>query len=437
MNKNSNTRTAICVVFYFIFTYLYDIYLQQNTFTNFWCVSMEDFNFFGFGLNLPIHCDEGPYFMASQNIEYFLSGQNPYQKRPIYIFTIFMVRLVIKPFSLLGFSDYLIFRISMLIIQAFIIFMIVRLYNIVFKVKIFDLNYYLCIFGLLFIPNIKWNIFFPSFGNLTLLGSLLFLGVALKRIKFLNSDPKIYLFFGMLSILHQIFLILGFILLVIKIFETKNYKLTTNLKSVMLLLSSQLLYELIFVVLSLETFDWNKEVYGQFYWILDRINGVETKNTSEFCQSFETFINCYISKTWEYIIFFHIPIIYLFICYFLFFIKLVDMREKIYVKYLLISSISIFVFWSISGYYPNFRFINYSLGYLIFLNFIFLCRFNFKNKNLLMTSIIVFQLSINYLEPYNSYKYEYDSMTLVSCLLFALFILKERRFGVTHVLADL
>ena len=437
MNNNSKTRTVVCIVFCLIFTYLYDFYFQQNTFNNFWCVSMEDFNFLGFGLNLPIHCDEGPYFMASESIEYFLSDQNPYQKRPIYIFTISMVRLFIKPLSLLGFSDYLIFRISMLIIQAFVIFIIIRLYNVVFKVKIFDLNYYLCIFGLLFIPNIKWNIFFPSFGNLTLLASLLFLGVSLKSIKFLNSDPKIYLFFGMLSMLHRTFLILGFILLLIKIFETKNYKLITNLKNVIFLLSSQLLYELMFVVLSLESFDWNKEIYGQFYWILDRIKGVETINNIEFCQSFGTFLNCYISKTWEYIMFFHIPIIYLFICYSLFFIKFGHITEQIYVKYLLISSLSIYVFWSISGYYPNFRFINYSLGYLIFLNFIFLCRFNFYNKNLLMTSVIVFQLSINYLEPYKSYKYEYDFMTLVSCLLFAIFIFKELRYRDTHVVVDL
>ena len=146
MNNNSKTRTIVCIVFCIIFTYLYDFYFQQNTFNNFWCVSMEDFNFLGFGLNLPIHCDEGPYFMATESIEYFLSDQNPYQKRPIYIFTISMVRLFRKPLSLLGFSDYLIFRISMLIIQAFVIFIIVRLYNVVFKVKIFDLNYYLCIF---------------------------------------------------------------------------------------------------------------------------------------------------------------------------------------------------------------------------------------------------------------------------------------------------
>jgi hypothetical protein len=230
---------------------------------------------------------------------------------------------------------------------------------------------------------------------------------------------------------------LGFILLLLKTFETKNYKLITNLKNVIFLLSSQLLYELMFVFLSLETFDWNKEIYGQFYWILDRIKGVETINNIEFCQSFGTFLNCYISKTWEYVMFFHIPIIYLFICYFLFFIKFGHIREQIYVKYLLISSLSIYVFWSFSGYYPNFRFINYSLGYLLFLNFIFLCRFNFYNKNLLMMSVIVFQLSINYLEPYKSYKYEYDFMTLVSCLLFAIFIFKELRYRDTHVVVDL
>jgi hypothetical protein len=54
-----------------------------------------------------------------------------------------------------------------------------------------------------------------------------------------------------------------------------------------------------------------------------------------------------------------------------------------------------------------------------------------------MMSVIVFQLSINYLEPYKSYKYEYDFMTLVSCLLFAIFIFKELRYRDTHVVVDL
>ena len=108
--------------FYIIFLFLLDFYIFETYSNYFWCVSFEYFEILN--TYLPIHCDEGPYYEASQKLSYFFSENNPYQKRPLYILLITVISWILNFFAFGYLSEYFIFRLSMLLIQYLILFFI-------------------------------------------------------------------------------------------------------------------------------------------------------------------------------------------------------------------------------------------------------------------------------------------------------------------------
>ena len=120
--KLSTTVFLGVVTFYF-----FEFYFQANNSNiHFWCV--ETFANFSFGpiknMSLPIHCDEGPYRVASNSIEEFFSPSNPYQTRPLLVLILGFLRKFFELISVLNMSDYQIFRISIFLIQFVILFLV-------------------------------------------------------------------------------------------------------------------------------------------------------------------------------------------------------------------------------------------------------------------------------------------------------------------------
>ena len=166
INKNKINLAGILIL-YSVILIFFEIVLFPTDNSYFWCVS---FNYFeDISAYLPIHCDEGPYFKASQSVDYFFSENNPYQKRPLYVLTISILRKLLNLITFGYISNYLIFRISILLVQYLIVILIAFNFIKLFKIKKFDFITLLSLFSLIAIPNIRWNLLYPSHGNLTLL----------------------------------------------------------------------------------------------------------------------------------------------------------------------------------------------------------------------------------------------------------------------------
>ena len=84
----------------------------------------------------------------------------------------------------------------------------------------------------------------------------------------------------------------------------------------------------------------------------------------------------------------------------------------------------VYLFWSLIGWYLPFRFINYSLGYFIFIALSMLIRNNFKYDYLLILALIVSLLDTIYLDVYNSPEYVVLTFPKLASLLF-LFVVME------------
>ena len=171
-----NFKLFITVLVGFLGFYLFEFYIQANNANiHFWCV--QTLNNFNFGplksVSLPIHCDEGPYRIASNSIEEFFSPSNPYQTRPLLVLILGVLRRFFESINVLNISDYQIFRISIFLIQVLILFSIISIFINLMKLKTESYSDYLIILIVIGIPGIRWNILFPSAGNITFILFLL------------------------------------------------------------------------------------------------------------------------------------------------------------------------------------------------------------------------------------------------------------------------
>ena len=91
--------------------------------------------------------------------------------------------------------------------------------------------------------------------------------------------------------------------------------------------------------------------------------------------------------------------------------------------------INTFVFWSFIGWYPPFRFINYSLGYFIFLAFALLVRSNFIYESIYIASMLISLLDVKYLDVYNNPEYFlYTEFKIISTILILIGLEFEFKF---------
>ena len=127
-----------------------------------------------------------------------------------------------------------------------------------FKLDKFIDYFYLIL--LLMIPNIRWNIFFPSHGSLTLLFLLLTLCVMNKKIKFLKNRKNLYLVLGLLSLAHSSAVMYALIIFLYDFLDEKKI----NLSSLILLPLAQIIYEFSYRLAGFQSYDWGREVYKQF-----------------------------------------------------------------------------------------------------------------------------------------------------------------------------
>ncbi len=412
--KKPSNLIFVTSLFFFVAYVIEFIFLNADA-SYFWCISTNYFE--SINAILPIHCDEGPYRQASESFDFFFSENNPYQKRPIYVILISFLRQLINFLSFGLLSNYVEFRVSMVILQLMILFFIgfnaVKLFNL----EKLDLENLLILFTIFSIPNVRWNLLFPSHGNLTLL-LLIYTLRKLENINYLDDDYTYFSIIGLGALLHRSAIIYAIIFIVIKLFVKKIFSLKNIFFNLLLIILPTAIYELSIYFSRYQSFDWNREIYGQFYWIIDIILGRETSYHDMSCQQLSTFINCNLNVTKYFVQYFTIGIIFLTI---LIFINL-NVFQDIFFKNLILFTFTIYIFWALQGLYPNFRFVNYSLGYFLFLGLIYLNYKYYKSK-FFSLSILVYEFSIFYLEPYSVLTLKLNYLSFVSIVLFIAFFI--------------
>lgn len=414
MQIKNNLKIIFLLAFFTISIYLLEFYVLFSDTQFFWCVSIKDFYIYDdISIRLPIHCDEGPYQLASSSIEYFYSKENPYQARPFYIGFISLINKLIQVITGSILSKYQIFKISILFVQLFILFLITRLLIKLLNLKLTQNIDFLILLSFLLIPNIRWNIFFPSHGNLTFLFLLLTM-VQLTSKKIFSKDSNFFLALGGLSLFHTSSIFYGLIYFLIKCSKVKMISLN-NIISLGYMSIFQILYRFSYVFLNKKPYDWHKEVYGQFYWIIDQLLGKQTRN----CQDWNTFLVCNFEFTFYFLKYFLVLAIFFLLLIFV--NKYLNLNWPTHFDSLFYLSLGIYIFWAFQGYY-SFRFINYSIGYFLYIGIILFSTNIVKKNYLLLFSLILYHFSVDYLEPYSVFKLQINIFTIFSIVLFVIYV---------------
>ena len=411
------TFFSIGVVYFVDFYFLENYYNQQ-----FWCVEIiKDFRIYNFdNIRLPIHCDEGPYQFAINSIDNFFNETNPYQGRPLFILILSSINNIFSFINFLNLSSYQIFKLSMLIVQVSIIFLIIKSFISLLKIKSFGNREYFIILLLISIPSVRWNIFLSSVGNLPFLLFLISLNY-LVRGDFQKKDTNnIFLLYGIFSLAHLSSIIYGLIILLYVSLNQKKIYFKELILNLLFLLGFQSFYRFIIYLSPYDYFDWNRDVYNQFYWIFSAFNSENSAN----CQTISTFLKCNNDVTFSYIGYFSILIFYFFCMTILINYLRIDIPKLI--KLSLYINLIIFVFWSLQGLYEPFRFVNYSIGYFFFFSCI-IYVFTFNKDITLIFSLLFYNFSIYYLEPYNTAldSPQVNILTSISFLIFLIFLFRQ------------
>ena len=420
--KNLKLFTAVLVGF--LGFYIFEFYIQANNANiNFWCV--QTLNNFNFGpiknVSLPIHCDEGPYRIASNSIEEFFSPSNPYQTRPLLVLILSFLRRFFESISILNISDYQIFRISIFIIQVVILFSIISIFSNLMKLKFQSYSDYLIILVVIGIPGIRWNILFPSAGNVTLILFLLSIKFLSEKKTYSKNNKSIYLLFSFLSVAHLSSIIYGFILQLATIFKIKKIRIFTIVSNLFILILVPLLYRIFIFFSKYEFYDWHTSTYRQFSWLYIEYQ----KGYSSLLNATKIHLSAYWDEATNFVGYFSI------LCfYYLSLIAIAKFKKypvPAKIRLALFINLFIFIFWAFQGITESFRFTNYSIGYFLFISVVILLIETFKKDPYLLFSIFAYVLSIGYLEPYNSSLnfHQWNVFSILSLILFFIFTIRE------------
>ncbi|GIR04107.1 MAG: hypothetical protein CM15mP14_3250 [Rhodospirillaceae bacterium] len=139
----------------------------------------------------------------------------------------------------------------------------------------------------------------------------------LENINYLDDDYTYFSIIGLGALLHRSAIIYAIIFIVIKLFVKKIFSFKNIFFNLLLVILPTAIYELSIYFSRYQSFDWNREIYGQFYWIIDIILGRETTYHDMSCQQLSTFINCNLNVTKYFVQYFTIGIIFLTILIFI------------------------------------------------------------------------------------------------------------------------
>jgi len=359
--------------------YYFQFYLQKEKVNYYLCTEIKNYSFKIFSRNLdliyPESCDLKVYGEGIDNIFSFYSlNEFVYLNRPIFVLYIAIIYNALNFVNFSSLSSLAILKASFFIGQLFLIagvstliFKIFNLANLSLGRKYIALPWLVAIS-----PMFKWHIFESTSMTFTFLVFLIGIFIYIK-----NEDINLNLYFFVVGLM---FLIHRSSLLIVIFFILSSYisdELTKEkIKSIFSFFIPVILYYASIYLYSSFS-DHQAEEYRQFIWILDLLQGKETRVGGYFCQTPKSAIICYIKdliNLTKYLLF---PTLTCFL-YLLLNFKKLHMPIKRVLFSSIIFCIIINFFWLFIGWYPPIRFSYYGFGNLIIFLSI-LIFFNLEN----------------------------------------------------------
>lgn len=347
--------------------YVLQFYLNKNKVDYYLCTDIKTYTYSLFSKSLdliyPESCDLKIYAEGILNVNSFYSlSEFVYLDRPVFVLYIAFFYKILNLF-ISSIGSIAILKISFFLGQLFLTSLIC-----VVLIKIFNLirievgNKYLVLPWLISVsPMFKWHIFESTSMTFTFLIFLLGIYIHLntKRI-----NLKIYFFsIGLLFLIHRsALLILVFFVLYNLITKQINKE---HVKSTLYFFIPVIMYYISIYLFSNYS-DHQAEEYRQFIWILDFIQGKETRTSGYFCQTPKLAVICYKNDLLKLLTYLAIPILTIIFFIFSNYKKLTSSIKQIYFL-ALIFSLLINIFWFFIGWYPPVRFSYYGFGNFVIL----------------------------------------------------------------------
>ena len=411
-----NTYLQLNLISFFISLFLaYFLFESGIIYPDYYACStmrIQTFDFLQntFQVNYPMSCDQNEYFIGFKDFKFIIFNDHSYQQRPLYIFIVYLLNLFLSPlYSLFNITEIFRLLFTVLIVHLSILnlslLLILEISNVKFisfydKILIVILN--------LIHPMAKWGIFGPSIQMFTLFQLVFPIYLVTKDIK---MNKRLAILFGLLFFYNRVTLISFLIYYILLAFKSKRFEVP-QIIHIILFFIPQIFYRMFFLLRGLNTYDTNTDIYQQFTWIIDFFTGGNRKYGEYFCHRIPGFIKCYIDGSIDLIKYLSVPIIFLILC-----ALYMNKFEKNLFHLSSISFISLYLFWSLIGWYPL-RFIYYSFGN--FLNLLIIYGFFKLNMNNLHKFFYCLPISIYFLfltmwnntEPsyYIEIKYIYASL---------------------------
>ncbi len=361
-----------------VIIYIFQFYFYKEKVDYFLCTELKNYSFKIFSKNFeviyPESCDLNVYAEGVINIFSFYNlTEFVYLDRPIFVLYIAIIYNILNVTNFLSMSSLATLKLSFFIGQIFLTSL-----SSIYLLKIFNLveinigNKYILLPWLIAVsPMFKWHIFESTSMTFTFLIFLVGIYIV-KNNKMINLNFY-FIGIGFLFLIHRsAFLILLFFVLSSIINQELN---RDKLKSVLYFFIPVTLYYFSIYIFSSFS-DHQAEEYRQFIWILDLLQGKETRVGGYFCQTPKSAIICYVKDIINLIKYLAIPTLTCFVYFSLNYSKLIKSIKNL-LNSSIIFCIVINFFWLFIGWYPPIRFSYYGFGNLI----IFLSVLMFLNLN--------------------------------------------------------
>ena len=359
--------------------YIFQFYLQKGSVNYHLCTEIKTYTLTIFSRNLeliyPESCDLKVYAEGVINIFSFYNlNQFVYLDRPIFVLYIAIIYNFLSLVNFTSLSSLAILKASFFIGQVFLT-AIISIYLLkILDLANLDIGYkYITLPWLIAIsPMFKWHIFESTSMTFTFLIFLLGIFIYIKN-QYINLSLYFFVV-GLIYLIHRsaLLILVFFILLSIKSKDLTKEKI----KSTFYFFIPVILYYLSIYLFSSFS-DHQAEEYRQFIWIIDLLQGKETRVGGYFCQTPMSAIKCYLKDVIKLIKYLLFPVL---TCLFYFVFNFKKLQKSIITILFsgIIFCLIINIFWSFIGWYPPVRFSYYGFGNLIIFLSI-LIFFNLQN----------------------------------------------------------
>ena len=373
--------------------YIFQFIVDKKNADYFLCTSLQNHNIEIFSNNLtfiyPLSCDFPVYAEGVLNFSSFYElGGYVYTNRPLFIFSIYIFyNLLTLVFSTVDISSIIIlhgsFYLAQLLLTVVVAFLIYRLLisvNLEIGNKIYMIPFFVSLS-----PIFKWHVFESTSMTYTFLIFLLGLFTYPKK------NLNLYFFsFGLITLIHRSAILIIIFLITYEFFNKRLDRhflksLTFYAAPIIIYYSSLFLYG--------NYSDFNADYYRQFVWILDYFKGIETRSSGYYCQTPKYALKCYFIDFIKTVKYLGVPTAYLIII-FLNKYKNMTTATKVLIYKAFMFALLINFFWLFIGWYPPVRFTYYGYGNLVMF---FLILSYFLLKNIYAQSLFLFGYSLYFM----------------------------------------